>query len=162
MASSVRQSMGLGIDASVSTTFGDLSRVAAGSGYLCVLGEILKRFPNHFHLFAGPGDVKTIRAYLHSEGVLSRVRFLGHTPDVSVLLQAADVYLAFFPNSDAQSIAEARDAGKPIVALQAGTSNGDAQTDPAGAPELLARTEAEYIDMASRLIRIALRNRVPT
>jgi hypothetical protein len=73
-----RQSMGIESASSVSATFGDLHH-ASGREYLGVLVEVLNRFPKHFHLFAGQGNVRTIRAFLHSEGVLPRVRFLGPT-----------------------------------------------------------------------------------
>src|SRR5262249_49010180 len=71
-----RQAMGLESASSISATFGNLSN-AAGSGYLRCLSEVMKRFPKHFHLFAGPGNVRVVRSHLHAEGVLPRVRFLG-------------------------------------------------------------------------------------
>src|SRR5207247_8649150 len=98
-----RQAMGFESASSVSATFGNLYKVA-GSGYLKVLSEIMKRFPKHFHLFAGAGNVKAIRSHLHSEGVLPRVRFLGHVADVAPLLEVVDVYLASFPHSGGQSL----------------------------------------------------------
>src|SRR6266568_3701459 len=79
------QSMGLESASTISATFGDL-REMAGNGYLGALSEIMRRFPKHFHIFAGEGTVKPIRSHLHSRGVLPRVRFLGHLPDVAPLL----------------------------------------------------------------------------
>ena len=106
-----RQSLGIESATTISATLGNLNNVA-GSGYLKALAEILKRFPQHFHLFAGAGNVKAIRPVLHSEGVLPRVRFLGHVADVAPLLDAVDLYLASFPPSEAHSILEAMGAGE--------------------------------------------------
>src|SRR5207249_4960419 len=52
-----RQSLGLESATSVSATYGNLYKVAGG-GYLKALTEIMRRFPKHFHLFAGAGNVK--------------------------------------------------------------------------------------------------------
>ena len=151
---STRQGMGLESAASVSATFGNLQKVA-GSGYLHALGEILQRFPKHFHLFAGSGDVKAIRAYLHAEGVLPRVRFLGAMSDVASVMGVVDIYLAPFPQpGDAAFVLDAMGAGKPVVALRypSGTPY-NASAEMVGVPELLAAREAEYSEIAMRLIR---------
>ncbi len=148
-----RRSMGLESAGSVSATFGNLYKIS-GSGYLRVLAEILKRFPKHFHLFAGAGDVKAARSFLHSEGVLPRVRFLGHVSDVAPLLATVDVYLASFPHSGGHSLLEAMGAGKPIVVLKyPPDSHYNSGAELVGIPELIARSEAEYPDIADRLIR---------
>jgi predicted O-linked N-acetylglucosamine transferase (SPINDLY family) len=127
--------MGIPERASVSATFGDLSKLSVESGYIQALSEILKRFPNHYHLFSGPGDIRAIRAYLHAEGVLTRVRFMGNMSDVSQLVAISDLYMDVFPDSDPRWSGEARSAGKPVVTL------GD------------SKTVAGYIDSASQRIR---------
>jgi hypothetical protein len=148
-----RQSMGLESASSVSATFGNLYKVA-GSGYLRVLSEIMKRFPKHFHLFAGAGNVKAIRSHLHSEGVLPRVRFLGHVGDVAPLLESVDVYLASFPHSGGHSILEAMGAGKPVVVLRyPPDSHYNSGAELVGVRELTAPGEADYIEIADRLLR---------
>jgi hypothetical protein len=141
-----RQGMGLESASSVSATFGNLDSLPRG-GYLKALAEILKRFPKHFHLFAGEGNVRAFRGVLHSEGVLPRVRFLGQVADVAPLLETVDVYLASFPHLGAQSIIEAMGAGKPVVVLRS------AGAEFVGVGELIALGEADYVEIADRLLR---------
>ena len=148
-----RQGMGLESASSVSGTFGNLYKVA-GSGYLRVLSEIMSRFPKHFHIFAGAGNVKGIRSHLHSEGVLPRIRFLGHVGDVAPLLGVIDVYLASFPHSGGHSILEAMGAGKPVVVLRfPPDSHYNSGAELVGVRELIAPGEADYIETAHRLLR---------
>jgi predicted O-linked N-acetylglucosamine transferase (SPINDLY family) len=145
--------MGLESAGSVSATFGEFYKVA-GSGYLHALGEVLKRFPKHFHLFAGSGDVKPIRAYLHAEGVLPRVRFLGPMSDVASVMPVVDVYLAPFPHSGDLAVLDAMGAGKPVVTLRypAGSPYNSA-AELVGVPELIALREIEYAEIAMKLVR---------
>ncbi len=148
-----RRSMGLESAGTVSATFGNLYKVA-GSGYLKVLSEIMKRFPKHFHLFAGAGNVKAIRSHLHSEGVLPRVRFLGHLGDVAPMLDMIDVYFASFPHSGGHSILEAMGAGKPVVVLRfPPDSHYNSGAELVGIRELIAPGEADYLEIADRLLR---------
>jgi hypothetical protein len=148
-----RQSMGLESASTVSATFGNLNKVT-GPGYLRVLTEILHRFPKHFHIFAGAGNVRPIRAHLHSEGVLPRVRFLGDLSDVAPLLSMIDVYLASFPHSGAHSLLEAMGAGKPIVVLRfPSDSHYNSGAELVGVRELIAPGEADYIEIADKLLR---------
>lgn len=147
-----REGLGLPSGCTVSATFGNLYKVA-GSGYLGVLKAILQRFPSHFHLFAGAGDVKPIRTCLHAEGVLPRVRFLGHMADVAPLLHAIDVYLASFPHSGGHSLLEAMGAGRPVVVLRyPADSHYNSGAELVGIPELIASGEAEYTAAAARII----------
>jgi glycosyltransferase involved in cell wall biosynthesis len=138
--------MGLDEASSVSATFGNLMH-SAGPEYLRALSEIMKRFPNHVHLFAGPGSVKRIRSFLHSEGVLPRVRFLGNMNDAAPLLDMIDVYLAPFPDSVSTFILDAMGAGRPVVALR------NAGAELVGVRELTAPGAADYIEIADRLLR---------
>jgi hypothetical protein len=150
---STRQEMGLESAGSVSATFGDFYKVA-GSGYLHALGEILMRFPKHFHLFAGSGDIKPIRAYLHAEGVLPRVRFLGPMSDVASVMGVVDVYLASFPHSGDATVVDAMGAGKPVVTLRyPPNSPFSSGAEIVGVAELIASRESEYAEIAMRLIR---------
>jgi hypothetical protein len=148
-----RQSMGLESASTISATFGNLFN-AAGRGYLRVLSDLMKRFPKHFHLFAGAGNVKPIRGYLHSEGVLPRVRFLGDLSDVAPLLGMIDIYLSSFPHSGAESILEAMGAGKPVVVMRfPSDSQYNSGAELVGIRELIAPGEADYIEIADRLLR---------
>jgi len=148
-----RKDVGLEDASSISATFGNLHKFAGG-GYLSALSEILKRFPNHFHLFAGGGNVKVIRSHLHAEGVLPRVRFLGEVGDVAPLLDIVDVYLAPFPHSGVYSILEAMGAGKPVVTLRVpADSDYNSGAELVNIRELNAAGEGEYIAIADRLLR---------
>jgi glycosyltransferase involved in cell wall biosynthesis len=148
-----RASLGISDARSVSATFGNLYKVA-GAEYLAMLVEILKRNPDHYHLFAGAGDVKAIRGQLHSANVLSRVRFLGHMGDIAPLLDVVDVYLASFPHSGGHSILEAMGAGKPVVVLgYPSDSHFNSGAELVGISELIARNRPGYIEIADRLIR---------
>jgi predicted O-linked N-acetylglucosamine transferase (SPINDLY family) len=148
-----RQSMGLESATTVSATFGDLAK-GLGPGYLRALSEIMKRFAKHFHIFAGVSNVKPIRAYLHSEGVLPRVRFLGPTSDVAPLLSMIDVYLSAFPHPGDHSVIEAMGAGKPVVVLRfSSQSEYNSAAEFVGVRELIAPGEADYIEIADRLLR---------
>jgi glycosyltransferase involved in cell wall biosynthesis len=148
-----RQGIGLDSASTVSATFGDLSRVA-GNGYLRVLTDVMKRFPQHFHLFAGAGNVRTIRSHLHAEGVLPRVRFLGQVSDVAPLLDLIDLYLASFPKPGEDSILEAMGAGKPVVTIGHTTdSERNSGAELVGIRELTAAGETDYIEITDRLLR---------
>jgi glycosyltransferase involved in cell wall biosynthesis len=142
-----RAETGLGSAGSISATFGSLQD-AADTGYLHALSEIMKRFPDHFHLFAGSGNVRSIRAHLHSEGVLSRVRFLGQVSDVAPLLNLVDVYLASFPVTNIASVLDAMGAGKPVV-----VSRRSCVAELVAIPELMPPGTASYVDTADRLLR---------
>ena len=148
-----RKDMGLESASTISATFGNLSKVA-NDGYLRAVSEVMKRFPKHFHLFAGAGNVKTIRSHLHSEGVLPRVRFLGHLDDIASLLDMIDVFLAPFPRPARRSILEAMGAGKPVVVLRyPPDSPGNSGAELVGVNDLTAPGEADYIGIADRLLR---------
>jgi predicted O-linked N-acetylglucosamine transferase (SPINDLY family) len=148
-----RQSVGLESASSISATFGNLYHVS-GSDYLRVLSEILKRFPKHFHLFAGAGNVKAVRSFLHSEGVLPRVRFLGQISDVTPLLDMIDVYLTSFPNSNPYPILDVMGAGKPVVAKRfPPDSQYNSAAEIVGIRELTSRGDADYLEIADRLLR---------
>jgi len=148
-----RSSLGIGAAKTVSATFGNLYKVA-GEGYLKALVEILRRFPDHYHLLAGAGDVKAIRGHLHSAEVLSRVRFLGHMADVAPLLDVVDLYLASFPHSGGHSILEAMGAGKPVVVRGfSKDSHYNSGAELVGVLELIAKSEIDYIEIADKLLK---------
>jgi hypothetical protein len=150
-----RQGIGLDSASTVSATFGDLHKVA-GDGYLDVLTEVMQRFPQHFHLFSGAGNVRGIRGRLHAEGVLPRVRFLGQLGDVAPLLDLIDVYLASFPQPSPASILEAMGAGKPVVTLRyPADSEHNSGAEFVGIGELTASGAADYIEITDRLLRNA-------
>jgi hypothetical protein len=140
-----RQTLGFESASCVSATFGSLSK-SSGKGYLRIVSELLRRSPKHFHLFVGGGDVKAIRGYLHSEGVLTRVRFLGDMLDVAPVLESVDVYLDSFPTSNNAGVLDAMAAGKPVVTMK--QTGGEL----VAAEDLTAANESEYFEIAERLV----------
>ena len=150
----MRHAMGLGAAETVSATFCDLKQVS-DPRYLYVGTGLLKAFPNHFHLFAGNGDVKGIRAGFHAEGVLSRVRFLGAVSDMASVMAVSDVYLCPFKKSDETLLLEAMGAGKLCVATRSSNDPGDFNAEILGIPEFIADSEMTYLQIAQGLLRDA-------
>jgi glycosyltransferase involved in cell wall biosynthesis len=149
-----RRAIGIDSASSVSATFGHLDAICS-PGYLAALTELLTRFPNHYHLFAGQGNVRAARQTLHAEGVLPRVRFLGPYGNVALLLPALDFYLAPFPHFDQDPVLDAMGAGKPVIVhRKAMDANGDPAADLVGSEEeLVVDNQAGYVEAASRIIR---------
>jgi hypothetical protein len=146
LPSNLRQLITLDEASTVSATLGDLGN-ACDAKFLDMLTSVLTVFPKHFHLFAGTGDVKTLRAHLHGEGVLARVRFMGSIAESASVMAVSDLYLAPFVDADAEgALVEAMGAGKPIVVL------GKDAGDLLGIPELVARNELEYRQIVQRLL----------
>jgi hypothetical protein len=153
--SDMRHAMGLGAAETVSSTWCDLKQVSEPK-YLYVVTGLLKAFPNHFHLFAGNGDVKGIRAAFHAEGVLPRVRFLGAVSDMASVMAVSDVYLCPFKKSEETPILEAMGAGKPCVATRSSSDPGqDLNAEILGIPEFIADSEMTYLQIAQGLLRDA-------
>ena len=138
-------------------TLGDLRiDIEPGFHILAVLRDqrYIYRPRGHVHLFAGEGNVRAMRGLLHAEGVLPRVRFLGHVADVAQLMDAVDVYLAPFPHSNEHSILEAMGAGKPVVVMHPPAApDSSFGAELVGFSELIASAEGNYIQIADRLLR---------
>jgi hypothetical protein len=152
-APATRGQMGLESAGSISATFGDL-RHAANAGYLQALGAVLHRFSKHFHLFAGSGNVRGLRSYLHEEGLLPRVRFLNPGTDLGSVMAVVDVYLASFPTTDIAQLLAAMAAGKPTVVMgYPRDSPFAAAAEILSIPELTAPNETAFAEITHRLIR---------
>ena len=149
-AGTARQNLGI-VDAStVSASFSGPTRDQMDS-FVKGLVEILTRFPRHYHVFAGRGDVRAVRGMLHSEGVLPRIRFLAPGTDVGSLLDAIDVYLEPFPSTEpAWPVLDVMAAGVPAVAL-----GGSDAEELIADRQLLPRSLGEYIQVADKLLRNA-------
>jgi hypothetical protein len=143
----LRQLMALESAETVSATLGDLKH-ASDPGFLRVLADLLRNSPKHFHLFAGPGDVKPVRGCLHAEEVLPQVRFMGSMSESASVLAVTDVYLSPFLDSADGPILDAMGAGKPAVVFENSRC-----AELLGIPELTARNEGDYAQIAQRLIR---------
>jgi hypothetical protein len=111
----LRQLMGIDAARTVSATMEDL-QYAAEPRFLEMLTRIMNAFPTHFHIFAGAGEVRNIRAHLHADGVLSRVRFLAAS-DTESVLAATDVCFEPGKSSNPQLVLDAMAAGRPVVTL---------------------------------------------
>ncbi len=145
---SSRSAMGIDADSTVSLSFAGPTRDQMG--FVKVLVELLKRFPKHFHLFAGGSDVRAFRGLLHSEGVLTRVRFLGQTSDPAAVIGNADMGFAAFPNADSAGILDMMASGKPVLLMrEPGT------VELLGNSELTPASTGAYIQIADSLIRNA-------
>jgi hypothetical protein len=151
-ASMTRQSLGIDSAQTVSGTFGSLYKISEFA-YLQSVAKILKRFPAHFHIFAGSGDDVSIKEFFRNEGLLPRILFLGHMPDVAPLLDCIDIYLNSFPESGGQSVLEPMAAAKPVVIRRyAEVSHLNVGAELAGLPDLIAASEDEYVGIAERLL----------
>jgi predicted O-linked N-acetylglucosamine transferase (SPINDLY family) len=151
----MRQAMGLGAAETVSATLGDLQLVHEPK-YLYVVIGLLKVFPNHFHLFAGNGDVKAIRAALHAEGVLTRVRFLGSISETASVMAVTDLYMCPFKRFDESPLMEAMGAGRPCIAARNSTDHTqNSAAEILGVPELIADSDVAYLQIAQGLLRDA-------
>ena len=70
------------------------------------------------------------------------------------MLDVLDVYLASFPHSGGHSLLEAMGAGKPIVVMRfSPDSHYNSGAELVGVRELTAPGEADYIEIADRLLR---------
>ena len=149
----MRHLMGLESAETISATVGDLKH-ASDPAYLYVLAGLLKVFPKHFHVFAGTGEVKTVRAALHAEGVLPRVRFLGALPDLASLMSIADVYLCPFKRAEDIPVLDAMGAGVPVIAVKhAEDSIHNSAAEILGIPDLIAANDVTYLQIAQNLLR---------
>jgi hypothetical protein len=148
----MRHAMGLGTAETVSATLCNLEQVSDPK-YLYVVTGLLKVFPNHFHLFAGSGDVKTIRSAFHGEGVLPRVRFLGAISDTASVMAVTDVYLCPFKKSEEMPLLEAMGAGRPCVATRDSSDAAQNSAQILSIPELTADSEVAYLQIGQALLR---------
>ena len=147
-----RQSLGIRSAETVSATFGNLYKVS-DSNYLQAVAKILKRFPAHFHIFAGSGDDAPIKEFFRRECLLPRILFLGHMPDIAPLLGCIDVYLNSFPQSGGQSVLEPMAAAKPVVIRRyAEVTHQNVGAELGGLPDLIAASDDEYVAIAERLL----------
>jgi predicted O-linked N-acetylglucosamine transferase (SPINDLY family) len=147
-----RHALGLDSAQTVSATFGNLYKVSDLT-YLQAVAKILKRFPAHSHIIAGSGDNANIKEFFRNVGLLPRILFLGHMPDIARLLGCIDLYLNSFPTSGGQSVLEPMAAAIPVVIRQyAEVSHRNVGAELAGLPDLIAANEDDYIRIAERLI----------
>jgi hypothetical protein len=84
-----------------------------GPSLLDMVLPVFEERPNAIFLAAGPSDAGEWSLARHRTG--NQVRALGALPDVSVLQQAADIYLDSFPFSSLTSLLEAGSFGTAVM-----------------------------------------------
>ena len=136
----------------VSGTFGNLFK-ASDPLHMETIARILREHPNHYHVVAGAGDQTPIRTFFEAEGLIERIRFVEHIPDIAGMLEMIDVYLNSFPVSAGQSILEAMAASiPPVIRKYPHATHFNVGAELADMPDLIAGSEDEYVRIASRLI----------
>jgi hypothetical protein len=127
-----RATLGLPNDAVVLATFGRMEKCATPA-YLEPMALILAAEPAAWLLLAGRnafGAIEKIMRYFEERGVAPRVRYLGpRQNDGPSLLKSVDVYCDTHPWAGGQSVADAMQAGLPIVAMRRAN---DSDFDPTG------------------------------
>ncbi len=95
---------------------GSKYRSIGGLDFVSLVLPILEQSPQAILLAAGPTDEREWRSA--SEATGGRVRALGRLRDVSVVLQAADMYIDSFPFSSLTSLLEAGSYGVPVASFK--------------------------------------------
>jgi hypothetical protein len=127
-----RASLGVPRDAVLLATFGRLEKCNTGP-YLDSIGNILRSAPSAHLLLAGPDGLNVfpaIMAALNAFGVGERIHYLGQRQaDGPSLIKAIDVYCEPYPWPGGQSLLDAMQAARPVVAMKRAQ---DRDLDPTG------------------------------
>jgi predicted O-linked N-acetylglucosamine transferase (SPINDLY family) len=143
-------------------TFGCLNNFAKVThATLSTWVELLRRVPEAgFVLYArGDGHRQRVLGAFRQAGLAeSRVRFVGWQPlrDYLETYRAIDVALDPFPYAGGTTTCDALWMGVPVVSLAGATAvsrAGSTLLTNAGLRELVARSEAEYLELAAGLLR---------
>jgi len=152
------------VGAVVLGTFGR-SEKCCSPEYLQTLPELLLRAPEAYLVIAGPmnqAQAGSLSAAFNASRVVERVRVLGARPSQSAaLVRGIDIYCDTMPFSDGQSLLDAMQAGKPIVAARR-TLDTDLEPSGRGGTSSVAESVLEpHVELAAAgdsesYIRLAL------
>lgn len=113
-------------------TFGRVEK-ANTPAYLEATAAILRQHPSALLLFAGPDSMNALpemMRFYQAHGVAERVRYLGRRQsDGPRLIKTIDVYCDTYPWPGGQTLLDAMQAGRPIVAMKRAD---DPDLDPTG------------------------------
>lgn len=146
-----RASIGIPQDAVLLGTFGRMEKCNTQT-YMDAMSQVLKANPRAWLLLAGRdglGAVAAMQQRFQAEGVLDRVRYLGpRQNDAPALNKTIDVYCDTYPWVGGQTLLDAMQAGRPIVAMLPAP---DTDLDPTG----VSATTAVASSLLSGVIDLA-------
>jgi hypothetical protein len=117
--------------------------------FLDFLGRLLAA-DSRFHLvIAGPGDPGSVESFLRQPNMAGRATFVAGAVDLNLYGPAIDVMCDTFPFVGGNACREVASHGTPVLS-KLGTP-WDTVLRADRNPDLLARTEGEYIALATRL-----------
>ncbi|MBM4248620.1 MAG: glycosyltransferase [Euryarchaeota archaeon] len=155
-----RAALGIPESSTLSLSMGSFYKVLGDPELDCLatVGNLLKRFPQHHHIFLTgppPADIRErVAALPLPEDARRRLRVYGPEPRPLPVLSAADLLIETFPATGGMVRVEAMATGLPVVAFHNARHPliSDAEPFPAGYP-FIASTGREVEEMAGRLIR---------
>lgn len=133
-----RASIGVPEDAVLIGSFGRMEKCNT-TPFLDAMSLILKSEPRAWLVLAGRdglGAIAALQARFQAEGVWDRVRYLGpRQDDAPSLNKTIDLYCDTYPWVGGQSLLDAMQAGRPVVAMQAAPAD---ELDPTGMSSITA------------------------
>lgn len=123
--------------------------IKLNQAYLDFLGRLMDADPRFYLIIAGPGDSQFVDAFVARSDLAGRVTYVQGSVDLNVYGPAIDLMCDTFPFIGGNACREVSAHGTPVLAML-GTP-WDALLRKARNPDLLARTEEEYIALARRM-----------
>jgi hypothetical protein len=112
--------------------------------------ERLLASDSRFHLvIAGPGDPESVESFVHRPEMAGRVTFVSGNVDLNLYGPAIDVMCDTFPFIGGNACREVASHGTPVLSKLGTPWDNLLKADRN--PDLLARTEDEFIALATRL-----------
>jgi hypothetical protein len=117
--------------------------------FLDFLGRLLTADPRFHLVIAGPGDPESIESFVRRPDLAGRATFVSGNVDLNLYGPAIDLMCDTFPFIGGNACREVASHGTPVLS-KLGTP-WDTLLKADRNPDLLARTEDEYIALAKRL-----------